>query len=219
MTSSPKTPKKRRIKPVVRDVIIDKALEMIAQKGWRETTTEAVIAASGVTEQAFFSEFDGLLSVVVAGSRRVNAAMFEARADFDADESTRDRLFALVMARFDAGKPWHKAIGELNLAAPKDPVLAAAAGKVLMQGSALVLKSAGISTSGPLGFARINAFMVGVLWPAARVWLRDDSEDFATTMAELDQRLARAERVATWFGPKSGCGKPAEGETLSKQEA
>ncbi len=193
-----------RSKEEIRDRIIDTALQMIAEKGWAATTTEAVIEAAGVSEKEFYAEFDGLLSVVVAASRRVNAAMMDAKAEFDPDDSPRDKLFALIMARFDAAEPWRKAIGELNRAAPRDPVLAAAAGQMLTQTAALALEAAGIDTRGPLGFARTNAFMVGVLWPAARAWIRDDTPDRAKTMAELDRCLARAEKLASWFGPLAG---------------
>ena len=188
----------------IRNRIIDTALQMIAEKGWAETTTEAVIEAAGVSEKDFYAEFDGLLSVVVAASRRVNAAMMDAKAEFDPDDSPRDKLFALIMARFDAAEPWRKAIGELNRAAPRDPVLAAAAGQMLTQTAALALEAAGIDTRGPLGFARANAFMVGVLWPAARAWIRDDTPDRSKTMTELDRCLARAEKLANWFGPLAG---------------
>ncbi|MFQ5347023.1 MAG: TetR family transcriptional regulator [Rhodothalassiaceae bacterium] len=202
----------------IRDRIIDTALRLIAERKWAETKVADVIREAGVSEADFYAEFDGLLSVVIAASRRVNAAMMDAKAEFDPDDSPRDKLFALIMARFDAAEPWRKAIGELNRAAPRDPVLAAAAGQMLTQTAALALEAAGIDTRGPLGFARTNAFMVGVLWPAARAWIRDDTPDRSKTMAELDRCLARAEMLANWFGPLAGTNGEATPEAVAKDE-
>lgn len=188
----------------VRERVIDTSLELVAERGWRETSVADVIAASGVTDGEFYREFDGLASVMVAASRRLNAAMMDARTDFEPEDSIRDRLFALIMAHFDAARPWKPAIFAMARSVPADPVLAATAGQALMALSARALDVAGVETSGPLGFARTNAFMMGVVLPVARVWLRDDSEDLAKTMAALDDSLARAEDIALRVKPLAG---------------
>lgn len=185
----------------IRESLIDHALELIAERGWRACDIAAVIAAAGVTQEEFYREFDGLLSLVLAAARRINAAMLEARASFEPDDSLRDKLFALVMARADAALAFRPAIVELGRAARRDPLLAAAAGQILMQASRRTLAGAGIETRGPAGFARVSSFAGAVIWPVVRAWLRDDTPDSATTMATLDTCLGRAERFATMLEP------------------
>ncbi|GER07622.1 hypothetical protein GCM10007972_20120 [Iodidimonas muriae] len=203
-------------KSTIRDRVIETTLSLIAEKGFRATLVEDVIKACGVTEAEFYHEFDGLLSVLVAASRHLNAAMMDAIADFEEDDSTRERLFALVMARFDAATPWRAAIRELARSAPTNPVLAATAGQALMTMSARALRLAGVRVSGPFGFARVNGFMLAVLLPTARIWLQDESADLSKTMAALNEALDRAERLmdysrpfCTPFGGSASSAEPA----------
>lgn len=199
-TKAKKSAKARKTDPV-RTRIIDATLSLIAEKGWRETRVEDVIAATGISDIEFAREFGGLTSVIVAASRTVNAHMLEEKADFAADESTRDRLFSLLMARFDAARPWAPAIKELAHSAPRDPVLAATGVKVMMMASDQALSAAGIRTRGPLGFARVNAFAAGVMTPVSRVWVSDHSPDLDKTTVALDRALDRAEWVASRLKP------------------
>jgi AcrR family transcriptional regulator len=190
--------------PTIRDKVIDAALIAVTDRGWRRTHIDDVIEAAGVSEALFYREFDGLVSVMVAASRQLNAAMADAVADFEEQDSTREKLFALIMARFDAAMPWRAAIVDLARSAPTDPVLAAAAGQALMTMASRALSLAGITVSGPLGFARVNAFMLSVILPAARIWLKDESADLSKTMTGLNDLLERAEWVASRSGPLSG---------------
>ncbi|GAK33207.1 hypothetical protein JCM17846_20050 [Iodidimonas nitroreducens] len=190
--------------PTIRDKVIDAALMAVTDCGWRRTHIDDVIEAAGVSEALFYREFDGLVSVMVAASRQLNAAMADAVADFEEEDSTREKLFALIMARFDAAMPWRAAIVDLARSAPTDPVLAAAAGQALMTMASRALSLAGITVSGPLGFARVNAFMLSVILPAARIWLKDESADLSKTMTGLNDLLERAEWVASRSGPLSG---------------
>ena len=190
--------------PTIRDKLIDATLMAVTDGGWRATHIKDVIEAAGVSEALFYREFDGLISVMVAASRRLNAAMVDAVADFEEEDSTREKLFALIMARFDAAMPWRAAIDDLARSAPTDPVLAAAAGQALMTMASRAMSLAGITVSGPLGFARVNAFMLSVILPAARIWLKDDSADLSKTMTGLNELLERAEWVASRSGPLAG---------------
>lgn len=181
----------------IRESAVDRALDLIADRGWEACDIPAVIAAAGVTEEEFRREFDSMLSLVIAASHRVTAAMLEARAELESGDSVRDRLFALVMARVDAARAFKPAIVALGRAAPRDPLLAAAGAHILMQAARTTLAGAGIATHGPAGFARVAGFTAGVILPVVRAWLHDDSEDDARTMATLDRCLERAERFAS----------------------
>ena len=56
------------------------------------------------------------------------------------------------------------------------------------------LDAAGVSTSGIAGALKVK-FLVGVYLRALRVWLSDETEDFAKTMKVVDQSLAQAEAL------------------------
>src|SRR3546814_17327248 len=59
---------------------------------------------------------------------------------------------------------------------------------------ALTLEAAGFSTTGCRGVLRRKG-LAAIYLATMRVWLRDDSEDMAKTMAYLDRQLARVDSL------------------------
>lgn len=190
-------------KTSLRERIVEATMQMVADEGWRGCSLDDLLARTGAERPAFYREFDDLYSVIAAASRRLDGEMLAA-ADFEPEETVRDRLFALIMARFDAAKPWRQAIARLARAAATDPLLAALGLRSLHHTAARALETAGLTTAGLFGPGRVAAFVAGVLLPSSRVWLADDSEDLARTMAELDRRLGQAEGLAGRAGPLAG---------------
>lgn len=193
------------------DEIVDVTLDRIAEQGWRGVDIASAVESSGTTFEAFHARFDDLYAVLEAAARRVMTDMQGVKTDFEADESYRDRLFALIMAGFDAATPWRKAIAALLRAVPFDPLLSATAARSLQRMATLVLDTAAGTTPRGRGFSLRAAVLVPtVLLPAGRAWLRDDSADLSKTMAALDKALGRAERLARLAGPLAG-GRPRLG--------
>jgi len=193
------------------DEIVDSALTLIAERGWRGVDTGTVLEASGASPAAFHTRFDDLYGVLEAAARRVMTEMQAVEADFEDEEDYRDRLFALIMAAFDAATPWRKTIEALLRAAPFDPLLSATAARSLQRMATLALETAAGQTPRGRGFSlRAAVLAPTVLAPAGRVWLRDDSADLSRTMAALDKALGRAERLARFAGPLAG-GRPRVG--------
>ena len=113
------------------------------------------------------------------------------------DERPRDRLFDLLMRRFDALQPYKPALDVLRRELPGDPVTALCAGASILRSMRWMLEAADIPTGGVRGAIAVKLATVAYL-SAMRVWQRDDSPDLARTMAALDARLRRIEG---WFGP------------------
>jgi len=115
------------------------------------------------------------------------------------DGGVRDRLFDLIMARFDASVPYKAAIIALDGEARRRPALALAALGTLPRTAELFLSAAGVNTIGPLGIARVQGLAV-LLADVGRVWLKDDDIDQGATMRALDARLDQAERMIARLG-------------------
>jgi len=173
--------------------IFDAWMTVIARDGWPGARIDAVATTAGVST--------GLVAETAAdrwealrgyGRSLDRAALAEAGADSGA--SVRDRLFTLLMERFDAAHPQRLGAVELARAARSDPGLAAFMALSLPPSIARIADAAGVATGGLLGPLRVQALTVLYL-AVARVWLSDDSPDLSATMKELDTRLAQAE---TW---------------------
>ena len=198
--------------PSERDRIIDAALRLIAQHGWRRLSLAAIAAEADLSIVTLYRAFPSKQAILCGFSRRIDEAVLATPLDsdaMDADERPRDRVFDLLMRRFDALHPYRAALEVLGRELPTDPIAALCAGAGLLRSIGWMLEAAGISTVGLGGIFAVKLTAAAYL-ATSRVWLRDDSPDLAPTMAALDRRLRGIER---WFG--SGR-RPQPGATASR---
>ncbi len=130
--------------------------------------------------------------------RRTDLAVLEGQSsadDEEAEASTHDRLFDVLMRRFEVLLPDRAALGILCRDLPRDPVSLAAVIPQVHCSFARMLEAAGVSTRGLRGLARIHA--IAAVWMATqRTWFSDEGADMARTMAVLDRNLRRMEETA-----------------------
>lgn len=119
--------------------------------------------------------------------------MLAAPPEKEAGEHPRDRLFDLLMRRFDALQPYRPALSVLARELPTDPCTAFLAGGRLLRSMAWMLEAGGIATAGIGGAIAVRLAAAAYL-ATFRVWLRDESTDLGPTMAALDRRLRGIER-------------------------
>ncbi|MEQ9447880.1 MAG: hypothetical protein RLN70_03125, partial [Rhodospirillaceae bacterium] len=118
------------------------------------------------------------------------------------DDTPRDRLFELMMRRFDVLNKHREGFRSIITATTRDPCGASVVACRLHHSLSSLLTAAGISTRGFIGLVRIKG-LAAVGAYALRAWLKDDSADMAKTMAALDKALARAEAVANFSRGRS----------------
>src|SRR6266536_5089480 len=197
---SPRVPGGAAALPSERDRIIDAALRLIAQQGWRRLSLAEVAAEAGLPILTLYRAFPSKAAILRGFSRRIDeavlAAPLDSDASADADERPRDRVFDLLMRRFDALQPHRAALEVLGRELPTEPLTALCAGAGLLRSIGWMLETAGISTFGLGGIVAVKLTAAAYL-ATSRGWLRDDSPDLAPTMAALDRRLRGIER---WFG-------------------
>lgn len=186
-----------------RDAVIDAAMACIARDGWRRLSLADVAAEAGVPLAGVLIPFPTKYAIVNAFQDRIDAQMLTA-ADRNATAGedgtdTRDRLFDLLMERFDALAPYRPALAEIAKDALGDPGSLCFVPR-MARTMARVLAAAGIGTSGIGGMIRAKGLAL-VYADAFRVWLGDDSADKSKTMAALDTALRRAEKAARVLCP------------------
>jgi AcrR family transcriptional regulator len=178
------------------DRLINAALRLIARHGWRRLSMAAIAAEASLPILTLYRTFPSKQAILRAFFRRIDETVLAALLDADPDERPRDRVFDLLMRRFDALRPHRDAIEVLGRELPGDPVAALALGAALLRSMGWMLEAAGIATDGLRG-AVAAKLTAGAYVATLRVWLRDDTPDLAQTMAALDRRLRGVER---WFG-------------------
>ena len=148
------------------------------------------------------SEFYGasLGEAVDCVEEAFDRAIADATQTLDPSQSVRDRLFELIMRRFEAMEPHRAAVLAMEQGADRDPTLMAAAHQRHVRCARWVLALAGLEADGMTGQARAQGLGV-IIGQARAAWRGDDAGDFAKTMASLDRNLRRAEEMfGRWAG-------------------
>ena len=173
--------------------IIDRALAAAARSGWRGLALRDIAAAAEVSLDELYAHYPSKGAILAAYARRIDRAVLAAGpAEGD---SARDRLFDVVMRRFEAMAPDKAGVAAILYASGREPARALCRLPRLGRSMAWSLEAAGLGAQGCLGAVRVAA-LGGIYLNALRTWLGDDDPDLARTMRALDTGLARAERAA-----------------------
>lgn len=179
--------------------LIDTAMRLAAERGWRQTTLFAVAAEAGVPLVEVYRHFPTRADILTALVRQADdGVLAEYGAESavpDPEETVRDRLFDVLMRRFDALDPYRRGIAAVLRAMRTDPLEAMALGPAFARSMAWMLRAAGVEPAGGRGVFQVGG--LGAIYLAVlKVWLADDTPDKARTMADLDARLRCVERMA-----------------------
>jgi AcrR family transcriptional regulator len=175
------------------DRIIDAALARIPIEGWRGLSLASIAAASGLPILRVYRNFPSKQAILGAFFRRIDEAVLAEPPTAEEGERARDRLFDLMMRRFDALRPYKPALERLRRELPADPVSTLVAAVALLRSMRWMHEAADITTGGIRGALAIKLTSAAYV-ATMSVWQRDDSTDLGRTMAALDARLRRVER-------------------------
>ena len=192
---------------------LDAALELAATVGWRDLSLRDIAGHAGVTMAQMHGAYPDKGALLDAFTARIDAAVLAGDNAELAAEPAKERLFDVMMRRFDALAPHRDAVRSILRAVSADPCAACARAKSVAASMTWMLEAAGIDSSGLAGRLRVKG-LVAIYMDVMRVWLADDSEDMARTMAVLDRRLVLADRVETvlarGFRSRPARAEPAE---------
>ena len=203
--------------------VVATAMTLAATHGWRELSLGEIAEEAGLTLAQMYERFPSKASILLALAKEADANMLAVAAgDPDkAEEPPRDRLFDVLMARFDVLAPHKDGIAAVLRDGAGNPfcgpIIAACWGRRLTRSMRWALEAAGIGSGGMRGTLRAKA-LLAVYASVIPVWLRDDSADMARTMAALDRRLAQADRLAAMcWTPSSRPEEEARDEKPAKR--
>jgi AcrR family transcriptional regulator len=181
----------------------DKALEaflrLIADKGFGQVSLREVAEAAGLGVAELYRLYPDKVALTAAFMARIDAAVLAGTPrQSDPEETARDRLFDVLMRRYDALRPHRPALAAIRRATMRDPLLAIELGPALRRSMAAMLEAASLASDGLRGVFRQNG-LLAIHYAVSRVFDRDDTTDLSKTMAALDGRLKTAERWAQLF--------------------
>jgi AcrR family transcriptional regulator len=168
------------------------ALGLAESQGWGEVALRDIAAEAGLSFAELYARFSSKQAILNAFARDVDGRILAGSESDPPEGSARDRLFDLVMRRFDLLQPHREALRSILRASGRDPLAIACGARALARSMATTLEAAGIPAGGLRGLVRVKG-LSAIYLAVLRRWLGDDSDDRAATMALLDKLLTRAE--------------------------
>ncbi len=174
------------------DSIVDAALALASERDWDSVRLSEIAERSGIGLAELRGHFSGKHDILSAFAARIDRQVLEGIDTELAAEPARDRIFDVVMGRFDALQPYREAVRSIARALNRRPAELMAWNSVALRSMRWMLEGAGIDASGRFGALRAQ----GLAWAygrTLRVWLDDDDPGMARTMVALDRRLRDGE--------------------------
>jgi hypothetical protein len=172
--------------------LVNAAFALGAEKGWRHVSAAAAARYAGLDLAAARSSYPCTGSLLKAFGELADAAALQGALT---EGSVRDRLFDILLRRFDYLQAHRAGVLALLKFLPACPPLAVMLAKLNLSSMGWLLEGAGVDATGVRGALRKRGLLMVWVY-ALQAWARDESEDLSATMAAVDKALARAEGFA-----------------------
>jgi AcrR family transcriptional regulator len=185
--------------------LVTAAFRLAAEEGWRKVNVAAAARAAGLSLPEARARFPSRAAILLRFGRLADQAALQ---DAPSEGPVRDRLFDLLMRRFDVLQTNRDGVKALLRALPTDPATALLLACATKRSMRWMLQGAGVTATGPRGEIQVRGLLAIWLW-GVRAWERDESEDLSGTMAVIDKALERGEQVASWLHGQRRASPPA----------
>lgn len=193
----PKKDKKPDLTP--KEIAVLAALKLSEELGWANITLQDVAREGGLSLSELYTHFDDKTDILCAFGKMIDQKTLEESGEPDEALPPRDRLFDILMTRFDVLEDHKPALMSILNSFKGDPKQAVISLPHLCRSMTWMMEAAGLDTGGYMGAAKVFGLSV-VYLKAVRIWLKDETEDMSKTMAALDRDLGRAEKYANMLG-------------------
>jgi len=197
--------------------ILETALDLAGERSWQEISLTDIAEASGKPLSALYS----------SGGKPALSKQIEAWGDLamsetpsDSEDSPRERLFDVIMRRFEQYEARRAGVVSLMNWRDGSPKLRAELLRARTRSANWALACAKLDTLGPLETRLTGLGLAWVIGQTTRAWRQDEGGDFARTMATLDAELINAEErldALKRFAPKPRSGpQPDTADSTAK---
>lgn len=180
------------LSPEETNALVDSLLAALLTRSFNDISLRDIAADADLPLAKVLMQVSSKMELLEAYAKRVDAQVL-AEDDLDmAEEPVRERLFDVLMRRYDALLPNKLSLVQLDRDARRDPALGLVLVRIVSTSMKRMAVSAHVETEGLKG-AVVLAGMMQVHGRVMRVWLAEEDAGQALTMAELDKALKQAE--------------------------
>ncbi len=169
--------------------IVASALRLAEQRPWDEISFSEIARDANLSLPELRRQFSGKAKILRAFIRAVDDEVLNrATNQVSPKDTSRDRLFDVLMIRFEVLQPYRHALRNIVKSGGMETELITP----FLNSQRWMLIAAGLSADGMNGWVRTLG--LGSAYASTfRTWLDDDDAGMAKTMASLDRRLRRGE--------------------------
>src|ERR1700761_2699660 len=197
--------------PSEADTVAAAALRLAGERGWRGVTLGDIAQEAGVTLSALARCYGSKAEILDGFERMIDRRMLAGAIAGDIDDKPRDRLFDIIMERFDALLPYRDGVRRITRELPFDLMSGLTLATTAPRSLGWMFTGARIAVDGPAMPFKL-AVLGGVYLSAFRVWLDEESQDLSKTMATLDKQLDRAVSLIGGSFGRTGPTEPVPSE-------
>ena len=176
------------------DRTMQAALALASERGWRNVSLADIASRAELPLLEVYQSFPSKTAILLRLVGATDAAVLS-KGVAPTTDSPRDRLFEILMRRFDDLQARRAGTVAILRDLAYDPASLLCLSARLRRSMTWMLEAAGIPSRGCAGTIKVKGLAL-VYLDALRVWMSDDSADMARTMAAVDTGLRRAERIA-----------------------
>lgn len=170
------------------------ALDLAQQRDWGDVTLADIAKHAGLDLADLRREFACKSDILRAFQAEVDAEVLSKVKPAGAETSVRDRVFDMIMTRFEVMAPHKPALKRISCYLRCRPGEASLLACSTLATQYWMLAGAGAKLNGARAAVRV-AGLTAVYSRAFKVWLEDPSPSLDKTMAALDRALSNGERA------------------------
>ena len=190
----------KKTKENLKDHIAIIAMALSGEIGWAHVSMAEIAEKAGLTLAELYDVVDDRSDILTLVGRLIDRKVLEnMEGALDNETPARDRLFDIMMERFDVLNEYRGGILTVLESFHYDPKQAVISCPHLCRSMSWMLEAAGLEVSGIKGAMKV-AGLTALYIKTLRVWRSDESVDMAKVMAALDKDLGRVEGLALRFG-------------------
>ncbi|HUU24851.1 MAG TPA: hypothetical protein VMW68_04715 [Methyloceanibacter sp.] len=177
-----------------RNKAVRAALDLAQQRDWGDVTLADIAKHAGLDLADLRREFACKSDILRAFQAEVDAEVLSKVKPAGAETSVRDRVFDMIMTRFEVMAPYKPALKRIACYLRCRPGEASLLACSTFATQYWMLAGAGAKLDGARAAVRV-AGLTAVYSRAFKVWLEDPSPSLDKTMAMLDRALSNGERA------------------------
>ena len=179
----------------LKNEVIQGALNLAADKNWSDVSLQDIAKLLSSDIEIITALFPNKNDIIAAYARQIDLRLHdEFEGQGDNSESPRDRLFDIMMERFDILNENRAAVISVINSITLNPRDALDSLSFTCRSTTTMATLAGMDVNGWKG-ALVITGLSGLYIKTLRDWVADDSEDMAATMASLDKGLGYLDKI------------------------